>query len=201
MINIHIVVCVCRPIHAGLISSGQKSVEGRSHRLKKPWPRWIGHVSTCNTFHSTKKVRTSVRHPRTHRVSNNGSITNINSRRVRKGKMLETNRNFFDEQEKYKMIGCSRPHQGYPHSCLSSLVLYSGEISSAEAGDFYRGYDHNWKIKGVLSFGEPIMGVRCNDGKGCQSGTKPLSQWGILNKDSPTQSLIHEIKRRLPDRI
>ena len=29
MINIHIVVCVCRPIHAGLISSGQKLVKGR----------------------------------------------------------------------------------------------------------------------------------------------------------------------------
>ena len=115
--------------------------------------------------------------------------------------MLKANINFSDEQEKYRGAGLVRPDQGFPHSCLSSLVLYSGEISSAEAGDFYRGYDHNWKVKGVLWFGEPIMGVRGNGGKGCQSGTKPLSQWGILKKDSPTQALIHEIKRRLPDRI
>ena len=94
-----------------------------------------------------------------------------------KGKMLQTNRNFFDVQEKYRDEGLVRPDQGYPHSCLSSLVLYIAEISSVEAGHFYRGYDHNWKVKGVLWFGEPIMGVRGNDGKDCQSGTKPLIQF------------------------
>ena len=77
---------MCRLIQATLIRSGQKRVEGRSHSLKKPRPRWVGHVSTRSPFHSTKKIRssTSDRHPRTHRAENNGSITTINSSRVRK---------------------------------------------------------------------------------------------------------------------
>ena len=96
-------------------------------------------------------------------------------------------------------MGLGRPPWGYPHACLLGLVLYDGYMSRKEAGEWYRGYDFNWRVKGIIRFGEPIMNVRGKNGAGVLTGTQKINWWEIKNSPTPNKSFIDEIKRRLPN--
>jgi hypothetical protein len=84
-------------------------------------------------------------------------------------------------------------------------VLYDGEVTEQERRqldyakwiDGYN-YQHNWKVKAVLVFGDPIMGVRSSGGKGVQSGSKPLSWWGVPSATNPELELQERLRRVLP---
>ena len=112
-------------------------------------------------------------------------MTTINNKRLKLGRWLKhsMSESFQQELSKYKAAGFRRPDQGFPKESLTSLVLYDGMISSEEAGHADRGYEYNWKVKGVLWFGEAIVGVCGDGGKGQVSGTKPLSWWGFLGEE------------------
>ena len=190
-----------RPIHDAFVTSGQKHSEGRSHNLPKPWPVWIGHVTTVGSrIKSTGKIRHSKRHPRTRVASNPGATTNLGGGRVVKGRFLKNSKGyrFHVELMKYLQAGCTRPPHGFPSGSMNVVVLYDGLVPIDQVGHVYRGYHYNWNIKGALVFGKIIKNVRGVGGHALQSGTMPLSRWGLMNTE---HKLVDELKRRIPDRL
>ena len=177
-----------------MLTSGQKFTEGRHHQLPKPWPRWFGHVTTVGTcYKRTKKIRNNIRYPRAFKTCNDGDcMSSINSNHVRKLGLLAQAKEFFENKKLYK--GCKRPEQGFPRTCVASLVLYDTEVDVPGSE-----FPHNWRWKSIIVFGEPIMGVRGFGGRGVESGSKPLKWWGIWEKTPFNETLVYEIKRRLPN--
>ena len=110
---------------------------------------------------------------------------------------------FHKELQKYYAAGCFRPAHGFPKECMSCVVLYDGLVPIDKVGHVYRGYEYNWRMKGVLVFGKIIKNVRGEGGVGLQSGTRPLSRWCILSKGKQqhTQTLVNEIMCRLPEHV
>ena len=143
---------------------------------------------------ATRNIRNTVRSPRNTNGRNLSSVMlSSRSKHVRKKNVLAHAKDFIDSNEKYLAKGFTRPKQGFPHGALVSLVLFDGEI------DVDSGYPHNWRWKTIIVFGEAIMGVRGHLGRGVVSGSKPLEWWGVLERNNPSEALLFEIKRRLPN--
>jgi hypothetical protein len=119
-------------------------------------------------------------------------MASIASNHVRKLGMLAQAKEFFENKKLYPRH--KRPEQGFPRACLASLVLYGGEVDVPDGK-----FPHNWKWKSIIVFGEPIMSVRGADGRGVESGSKPLKWWGVWKKTPFNETLVYEIKRRLPN--
>lgn len=194
-----------RPVHSAYIVDGQKPVEGRPYALPQPWPRWIGHVTNARTKKKpTGGVRDTTRHPRTHTTTarTDGKMGPITSSEVEKQRPLKHNVSFAEQQARYERNDASRPNTGYPKESLSGLVLYGGEMTkpeeqSEEVRPWLRGFKHSWRVKAVLVFGAPIMGVRGENGRGLVNVSKELRWWGVLESEEPNTELLAEIRRRL----